>query len=392
VLGGLAALMVFGVLTLWVRDRWAVAAFQCGVFGLAAWTLAAWAWRGGQLRWDWYLAGPAGAALLAAGQVWLGGTAVPRETADAAVTWLCHGCAAFLVLQFAADDAARRRLAAGFAWFAVAVAVWGVAQTYTSGGKVFWLFDSGYAEEVLGPFVYRNKFAQFIELAYPVALFMAIRDRRRTPLWLTAAAVLFASVVAAGSRMGFAVLVGETVVVLALGWSRGLISGKWALGLVLQTLALIGLWGLIVDWGRLTVRLFGLDPFEDHRVWFLESTWAMFLDRPWTGWGLQSWAAVYPEYALLETGTRANQAHCDWLQWASEGGILMVLLMLLMVGRAARPALRSVWGIGFLGVFVHGLLDYPMQQVPAFGTLVVAFGALVVSEGFIDTNRAASAQ
>ena len=67
-----------------------------------------------------------------------------------------------------------------------------------------------------------------------------------------------------------------------------------------------------------------------------------------------------------------NQAHNDWLQWAAEGGIPMLILMLFVVARSAGPAIRSLWGIGILAVFVHALVDYPFGQRPALAAFFFA--------------------
>ena len=47
----------------------------------------------------------------------------------------------------------------------------------------------------------------------------------------------------------------------------------------------------------------------------------MAQSHPWFGIGLGTWPIVYPSYALIDTGSFANQAHNDWLQWTAEGGI-----------------------------------------------------------------------
>ena len=75
-------------------------------------------------------------------------------------------------------------------------------QCWTAGGRVFWLFDSGYTELVFGPFVYHNKFAQFIELILPIVLFQSMVDRKRALLWFAGAALLFGGILASASRSG----------------------------------------------------------------------------------------------------------------------------------------------------------------------------------------------
>jgi hypothetical protein len=76
-----------------------------------------------------------------------------------------------------------------------------------------------------------------------------------------------------------------------------------------------------------------------------------------------------------------NQAHNDWAQWAAEGGLPFLALLLAVAAWSLRPALRSLWGVGIVSVFVHALVDYPMQQRPALAAYFFALlGVLAASE------------
>jgi hypothetical protein len=46
-------------------------------------------------------------------------------------------------------------------------------QALTTDAKVFWLFQPNYTGGLMGPFVYRNQYAAFVELLLAVALFNA---------------------------------------------------------------------------------------------------------------------------------------------------------------------------------------------------------------------------
>jgi hypothetical protein len=81
---------------------------------------------------------------------------------------------------------------------------------YTSPGLILWLYPSPYPD-TWGPFLSRNNFAQFLELALPVALWFAIRER--SPRYAVVAAAIFAAGLASASRAGAALLTAECVVV-----------------------------------------------------------------------------------------------------------------------------------------------------------------------------------
>jgi polysaccharide biosynthesis/export protein len=376
----LGLLLGAGVLTLWVRELWAQAAVQAGLLGCAAvWCVRAFR-HGTRPMFHPMLLPLGGAALWGGLQACLGLTVSPWLTLNAARDWLVVAAAAFLTLQAFDHPDAGRRARTVFLWFSAAVAAQALLQLFTSGGRVFWLFDSGYADGVLGPFVYRNKFAQFIELAYPIAVWRALSDRRKAPLWITMAAVMFASVVAGASRSGFLFLALETALVPWLAWRKGRIGTRRAAQVGAWLAASVVIGGAVAGWSGLGQRLFGMDPLADHRVPILASTLEMIRARPWTGWGLGTWAKVYPEFARFDLGLFVNQAHNDWLQWAAEGGVPMLLLMLWWAATLLRPALATVWGVGAPVVLLHGLVDYPMQQLPVFSCLVAGCGTLAAAE------------
>ncbi len=72
----------------------------------------------------------------------------------------------------------------------------------------------------------------------------------------------------------------------------------------------------------------------------------------------------------FDFGVVVNQAHCDWLQWAAEGGLPFLAAVAAAFGVLVRRLVLSVWGIGFLVVGVHAALDYPFHQLPAFHTFL----------------------
>ena len=60
-----------------------------------------------------------------------------------------------------------------------------------------------------GPFLYQNQCAAFIELVFPLAVYQSLVDRRHSLVYMTIAAGMFATVIAAVSRAGVARLAAE---------------------------------------------------------------------------------------------------------------------------------------------------------------------------------------
>jgi O-antigen ligase len=112
----------------------------------------------------------------------------------------------------------------------------------------------------------------------------------------------------------------------------------------------------------------------------IQSSMEMFRERPLTGWGLGTWPKVYPGFARYDDGTYVNQAHCDWAQWASEGGVLVFAALAWTLLVAVRAAWRNTWGWGVVVVFIHALIDYPFQQRPQLAVFLFVFIGLALRD------------
>jgi O-antigen ligase len=173
----------------------------------------------------------------------------------------------------------------------------------------------------------------------------------------------------------------EAVAVPALLVLRGIgrraeIARRSAMFVVLAAVAI-----LVVGYEGLVARL-ASGSQEDLRIDALHASFEMVKDRPWMGSGLGTWPSLYPRYAGFDTGLVMNQAHNDWAQWAAEGGLPFVLLMILFAALLWKPVFRSIYGLGVAAFMLHALLDYPMQQRPALAAWLFALaGAVYAGRG-----------
>ncbi|MBI1790322.1 MAG: O-antigen ligase family protein [Acidobacteria bacterium] len=371
----IAGLLLVGILTLWVPYRWAVSLFQTGVFALAlAWTLRQvvrpQSWHSSVLLVPLTATVGWGLAQLALGQ-----TVYPWETWNALLKWGTNLALFFLALQVFSDPVLREGFLRTVLYFGAALSVVASVQMYTSEGRVFWLFPTEYTDFVLGPFVYRNQYAAFMELLLPLALVGALQDRRRMLIHAAMAASMYASVIAGASRAGSVLVTGEVLVIFFLCLRRDRSAARprlLALG-VMAGFAL--LFTAVVGWDTLWKRFLQQDPYAVRRE-FVQSSLGMVRDRPAMGFGLGTWSTAYPGYAFYDKGFFANQAHNDWAQWAVEGGLPFFLLMLWIALRSLRPAFRSLWGLGVPCVFLHSLVDYPVER-PALAGFFFVFLAVL---------------
>ena len=237
------------------------------------------------------------------------------------------------------------------------------------------LFDVPYANIALGPFVYPNQYAAFMELSLPVALAEAFAGRSG---WRTfhglAAVVMYASVIASASRTGFALTSIEVLMVPLLAARRAEIPFRQIGKPAAAFAAMLVILAMAVGPETLIAKLQQKDPYQGRRE-YMESSIRMIRDHPLKGVGMWNWSTTYPAYATFDDGLLANQAHNDWAQWAVEGGLPFALLILALAAWTLPKAIRVGWGIGLGAVFLQCLVDYPIQRIAVafvFFTLVAA--------------------
>lgn len=363
------ALLWFGLLTMRVPGRWALSAFEVALFVLGCTLIVRRRFAIRPHRISVLLAAVASWGIL---QAWLAISVDLSRTFEAALGWTVN-CAAFSLAFALTADRRKHR------WFLQAQLIFALVLSITA---VIWLLTAS----SLGPFVYKNQFAAYVESVLGIAVFAAIRDRKSPVAWMLVAAALFASVVASGSRAGSILCLAELILLPAIAYARGWISGRslirtGALSILIAA-ALVAVAGWQTTWRRLQEP----NPYAE-RANFLRSSIEMARDRPVTGFGLGTWSAAYPAYARFDDGTFVNQAHNDWAQWAVEGGLPLLLVMAAVVALLVRPAIDSIWGLGLMAVFVHAWVDYPFEQRPALAAFLFAIAGALARQAYFEPTR-----
>jgi O-Antigen ligase len=257
-------------------------------------------------------------ALIGAIQLAAGSTVNRWATRNALLGWGACWAAAFVGLQTGSPERVRAGLRRGLLYFGFGVATLSVLQFFTSPEKIFWLFEGEYAEPVLGPFLSRDRYAAFVELVLPLALYEAFAGKAVAVSYTAMAATMVASVIAGASRAGSVLVLAESAVVLLL-LSRDRVFRRPRAGRIAAWFAMFALlFTAVVGWTRLWERFQDPEPYRYRRE-MLMSAVAMIRERPWTGFGLGSFETVYPAYATFDTGAVVNHAHNDWAEWAAEG-------------------------------------------------------------------------
>jgi O-antigen ligase len=370
-------LLIFSILTLWVPDGWALWVFQGCIFALTSLIVVRYLLRPFELRGSIVLLPLGGIVCLGVLQIFTRQTVYAWETWISILAWAANFALVFLALQLFRVHQARQQLLRSIFYFGFVLSVAATTQLFTSPGKVFWLFPSGYSDYVMGPFVSRNLYAAFIELLLPIGLVYALTARGGRLIHAAMCSVMFASVVAGASRAGLLLISAEVLAVLLLARIRSVVTTRQAavaLGrFVLLAVGFVCLFGGAALWQRLQQP----DPYAGRRE-MRYSSWDMVRERPWMGFGLGTWHTVYPRFAYYDDGTVTGHAHNDWAEWSADGGLPLLTLMMAVAILSLRPAVRSLWGIGTTALWLHSIVDSPLQNTALAGWFFLIVGAVAV--------------
>ena len=379
----LSILLVFSTMTVFVKGAWAIQTFQTGIYTVvAAYLLINLTNRNERI------AGGLASWIVFAIPLWgllqlLAHTTVSSfETSEAVLRWAALAGVFYLTQTVAQTKTARRSILSAFLCFATAIAVLCLTQLFTSEGRVLWMFPTGYPD-VYGTFPSHNNYAQFVELALPIALWRAVREGWRCWWYALAGAVLFASALASASRAGAVLCTAELFAMLLIGLitlrdpKTGLPSrSTTAILIMVPTLAAV--FTLMVGWQRVWERLQQDDPYVVRREFTLAAL-EMAKQRPMTGYGLGTFPQVYQRYAIKDFPFYANHAHNDWAEFAADGGIPFLLLVLIPFVVAIPAAIRHPWGIGLIAVMLHACVDYPFPRPAVSGWMFAMLAVLYVT-------------
>lgn len=298
--------------------------------------------------------------------------------------------------------------------FGFLLAMFGLTQSFTTdGSRVYW-FRQLSQSTAFGPFINRHHFAGYMELAIAMPLgllFSGALESHKRPLYAFAAMLMGVSLIMTNSRGGMISLTAEIlflVVIAGPGFRRGESSARQRLGAVLTRAALaLGLIAVLfvgvlaVGGAGVFSRLLGTvnaaDPTTG-RTHFWSVTLDVIKDYPLMGSGLGSFGVIYTRYDSRNGFYRLEQAHNDYLQTLSDGGLvggllgLSFLIILFRRGFARRDTsdkFRSGVATGALaGCFaalVHSAFDFTLHTT-SNALLFLVLAALATLDRRVDES------
>jgi len=300
--------------------------------------------------------------------------------------------------------------------FGFFLAIFGLTQSFTSPDKVYWMREIPQAQ-AFGPFINRHHFAAYMEMALALPLGLVFTDsieKEKKFIFLFAAGLMAVALVMTNSRGGIISLLAEILFLVAtMGLRRRrhkhrsvseerqprfkMAAMKAGLALAL----VVTLFGSVVLLGGedALTRFVGSVNTDDPttgRAHFWSVTVDIIKNHPLIGTGLGAFGVVYTGYDSRNGTYRLEQAHNDYLQVLSDGGIvgaligLFFLVNLFRMGfarRESRDDFRRGVATGALAgcfaVLIHSFFDFTLHT-PANALLFLVLAGLATMNGRVE--------
>jgi O-antigen ligase len=296
--------------------------------------------------------------------------------------------------------------------FGFFLAVFGLTQSFVSPNRVYWVRELAQST-AFGPFINRHHFAGYMEmtLALPLGLlFAGSLEKEKRFVYLFAAMLMGVALVMTNSRGGIISVVAEILFLAALTMFRKRKKAEVAhasrirnaaLRSALALVLIVGLFASVVILGGESVlsRFVGTVNSDDPttgRAHFWSVTTDIIKAHPLLGTGLGAFPVVYTRYDSRNGLYRLEQAHNDYLQVLSDGGIigaalgLFFIIILFRMGfarRESRDDFRSGVAVGALAgcfaVLVHSFFDFTLHTT-SNALLFLVLAALATMNGRVE--------
>jgi O-antigen ligase/tetratricopeptide (TPR) repeat protein len=324
----------------------------------------------------------------------------------------------FLTVQILSKKEFLKKTVYAVILFGALVAFFAILQYILPNNKIYWVRGLTYPGMPFGPYVNKDHYAGLMEMIFPVVLssfllsrpytgYQSLRERisealnqkgTNVHILLGLSAVLISTSVFLSLSRGGIISLSLSMIFFCL-----LIAGRRKRSNASnRALIIIAIFALIV----LAVGWFGWGPiFEkfkslrDEQGGIHNSRFDIWKDCikivgqfPLTGTGFGTFVDIYPKYRSIAAGGLLQHAHNDYIELASDGGIIACLLMgwflLAVLYRSFRTFLKrrepySVYLFvgsvtGLLSILVHSFGDFNLQ-IGANGLYFFFLAGLVVS-------------
>lgn len=332
--------------------------------------------------------------LVIAVQVAFHTSAVQYLTRYEALKYVAYALLMFVASQSVRNEEDYRRFATIATLFGLAVALFAVIQDLTPNGLIYWLIKPGSSTRIFGPYANRNHYAGLMEMLAPLPLALAVVLKPMTvgkrALLGLAGIVMAGSVVLSLSRGGMLAIAAEIILLGAhLAWRRELRPAALLGACCAVMVAFVWWMGSEQLMSRMAQTESGASTAG--RIEITKAAVRMAEQRPALGWGLGTFATVFPPFRTFYGAKYINEAHNDYAQMLAETGLAGFCCVLWFVGtlaikgrcRVRTPETELIDAVKFglllgcAGLLVHSLVDFNLQ-IPANAALFYCLAAIAV--------------
>jgi O-antigen ligase len=380
---GICCLLAFDVLAFGATEKWSQAVLEVGASVL----LAVWAIRQYRRKVEYLSIPPVFMPLCAFALVVVLQLAFHLTASRYSTRIELQLLTTYLIVFFLMSQAfSRKRHWRAFVWFVMTlgffVSIFAILQSFTFNGKLYWFRVMRFGGLPFGPYVNRNHFAGFAEMAIPFALVPLVLGKvRRERLFLVAlfALVPIVALLLSASRGGIVSFVVQMAILFLLllirrVGSKYVIAGGMVVLFAVMTVSWIGVQQVLTRFAGIQ----NLEVSAGKRAAMRRDTWRIFIDHPIIGTGLGTLQMIYPPYDSVYDGKIVNHAHNDYLEGLAETGLIGGLCCLWFLGVLLRNALKGMVALGgsfgsvlnlsglvaCCGILVHSLVDFNLH-IPA---------------------------
>ncbi len=297
---------------------------------------------------------------------WIPLTVQPKATLQELIRFSTCGLFFFLTVQLLSLKNRLQKTVTIVAWLGVFIALEAIIQQLTSPDAIYWIRPAPSATRPIGPWVYCNHFAGFMEMVFPLvlALFLfyrpklsydePLRDRiialftmpgtNQYLLFGTGAILMAVSILLSASRGGIITLsLAMLFFVLMSSRGTGQWRNRWAALLTISVLLIISWLG----WNPIMTKFAGIWGEQglntSGRLPVLLDTMNMVRDFPLTGSGFGTYEVAFPAYRTLPgEGNIFDHAHNDYMELLATGGLTGFLLAAWFVTAVIVHVIRTI--------------------------------------------------
>jgi O-antigen ligase len=388
IFGALPGLIVITAIPYGTVEPWWKAAFVCAVFALSIVALVSGSFRieGGAILLPMLaLAVLAFVQTLSLGSLEVAGLSVwntisadPYQTRFFALQMLALTACLALFYRYANTEHRISVLVYTILAVAIASAIFGILRQTTQ-HQIGFVLPLLKPAQGYGQFVNKNHFAYLMEMSFGLGLGLALAGgvkRERLPIYVALLLPIWTALVLSNSRGGILAMLVQIVVAALFLMSRQSVALKAALVIVLVAGILFGtLWvggdrlasNFEAATNELSTTRAGASRNE---IW--RATLKMFAAHPILGVGLGGYWIGITAYHDASGLMTPQEAHNDYLELLSSGGIIGFAIGVWFVIAFVRATRRNLWAedmrtvrlgaiLGITGVAAHSLVDFGLH-------------------------------